>query len=115
MNIFNLDPTSMPKDAEYYFNILVINIAVRESLQDDKEEFYTDIWYIEHITDPRPYIVHVYAEEDDFFDEDENYMIELYANMAVEISPSLGISFYDMFDGDDEDGDIQLDDLWRLE
>lgn len=115
MNIFNLDPNSMPHDAEYYFNILVVNIAVRESLQMGNEDFYTDIWDISHITDPRPYIIHLYTEDDELFEDDERYMIMLYSNTAVEVSPTLGVSFYDMFDDDDDEGDIQLEDLWRLE
>ena len=115
MNIFNIPPSSMPTDASYYFNVLVVNIAVKESLQYGRNEFFSDIWDISHITDPRPFVVHLYAEDDNEFDDDENYIVELFANMAVEISQSLGISFYDMFDDEDDEGDIQLEDLWRLE
>lgn len=118
MNIFNLTPSSMPNDAEYYFNILVVNIAVRESLQFNQDEFFSDIWDISHITDPRPYVIHLYAEEDTILDEEyeenENYIIELFPNVAVEVSPTLGVSFYSMFDDEDDEGDIQFEDLWRL-
>lgn len=117
MNIFNLAPSSMPNDAEYYFNILVVNIAVRESLQMNSDEFILDIWDISHITSPRPYVIHIYTEDDEIFDEEqeeENYIIELVPNAAVEVSPSLGISFYSMFDDEDDESDIQFEDLWRL-
>lgn len=116
MNIFNIPPSSMPADASYYFNVLVVNIAVKESLQFGRDEIYSDIWDTSHITDPRPFVIHLYAEDDEEFNDDENYIVELITNMAVEISESLGVSFYSMFDDEDDDeGDIKPEDLWRLE
>ncbi len=114
----------MPNDAEYYFNILVVNIAIRESLQQGQEEVLSDIWDISCITEPRPYVVHLYTEDDSFFEEDENFIVEFYPNRAVEVSASLGVSFYDMLEEDEEDDEEEFDgdiveiddpnDLWRL-
>lgn len=110
MNFFDLDPNACPKDAYYHFNILVIVIY------GDPEEMmgYEDIWFTDHVTDPRPYAVHFVSiddETDEYLQEEYGetvqYAIEMYPHCVLEIDPELGVHWYDMYEEEGEDP-------WRL-
>ena len=79
---------ALPKDAQYYFNILIICVAVSpQYAQEIFQQNIIDMWDIQNINDGRPFAVH---------------------NQVLEVDPKLGISFYEMIDYD-------IDDPWRLD
>lgn len=67
MNFFDIKPSSLPKDSQYYFNILVIIIGVNQEtwklLTEDIEISVQDIWYTDRITDPEPTVYCIYQED----------------------------------------------------
>lgn len=115
MNFFDLEPMGCPRDAVYYFNILVVNIMFSPSAGFEYEEY----WDLQHILDPRPYVVHLYTEdEEEIFENGDIFEVEYFPHSVVETSQSLGVCFYDMLDEDyceDEDdwGEF-YEDFWRL-
>ena len=51
----------LPKDAQYYFNVLIVCIAVSpEYAQEIFDSNITDIWDIQNVTEGRPIAVHIY-------------------------------------------------------
>lgn len=108
MNFFDIKPEALPRDAQYYFNILVIVMSVNQEtwnlLTGDMEVQVEDIWYIDRITDPEPTIYCIYQEDD--MDEDTDLEIGMFPHKVVEVS-SRGITWYDMIDFD-------TDDPWNL-
>lgn len=101
MNFFSEEPAHLPWDGQYYFNVLVINIGTSNAIDADEDTFL-DIWYIEALTCPRPIVVHLYYD-----DELEEPTITYHPHSVVEISPTLGVSWYSM-------GDIESEDPWRI-
>lgn len=115
MCFFDENPLNMPFDAQYYFNVCVINIAVRRSLGGEFE----DIWDLSEITGPRPYVIHIFLDEEDTFEDDRKWDIEMMHHCIVEVSDSLGVSFYVSestdIDLDDGCGDFfDPNDFWRF-
>lgn len=114
MQFYDEHPMHLPNDGEYYFNILVICIAISEDYADEiLPEGVEDIWYCDHLTDPRPYAIHFYREDpDEMYDEEEDdcndYEISYYPHCVVELSPTLGVTWFEMLDFDTED-------LWRID
>lgn len=107
MNFFDTDPVSLPKDGQYYFNVLVMCIAINPA---DAEQYLgkdvNEIQYIENLTAARPYLLYCFI--DDELDKDTEFEIECYPHCVVEVSGQLGISWWDMLDFD-------TDDAWRIE
>lgn len=115
MGFYDYDPMSLPKDAQYYFNILIIQVQVP---LDKAEEVFgspdiTSYWNIEGVNEPRPYAVCFYTEEELFEEEDDEFYedieiasLYLYPHCVIEVDPNLGVSWYNMFDED-------YGDLWR--
>lgn len=111
MNFYDADPLSFPEHAQYYFNILTICINLSNEQMD--ELCSPDInmcWYIDHITDPQPYmIVAVRMNEDEQeeinedYGTDVTYEIEVYPHTVVETDPNLGVAWYFIEDGGLED------------
>lgn len=110
MSFFNIDPNELP-EANYFFNIFVINIAVRESA-NILNKGLLDYWSIEAILEPRPYVIHFYIDNN--IPEDYDWLIESYSHCVLEIHPTLGVSWYDMIDFDTYDPwDIDSSDLYE--
>lgn len=76
-------------------------------------------WNIEHINDPRPYVLGIIGVEEEELDEDEEtpeeewseleeMFVELHPHCVVEVHPELGVSWTEMYD---DEGEI---DLWRI-
>lgn len=115
MLFFDEHPLHLPKDAVYYFNILVICIAVSPEYTDEIfPEGVVDLWYCDHLTDPRPYAIHFYAVDDveEMYDEEaddyNDYEITFHPHCVVETDPKLGITWFHMIDFD-------TDDNWRID
>lgn len=107
MNFFDEDPMSLPCDAQYYFNVLVRTIAVHPSVAQEVLGGQTEeVIFTEDITSPRPTVTYCYI--DDELDEDTEFEIECFPHCVVEISESLGVSWWDMLDFD-------TDDPWRID
>lgn len=110
MSFFNINPMSLPKDAQYYFNILIIIIYVSRETMDicygkDKEL----IWFLDEITEPRPTAICICAldeEEQQQINEEYqtevSYSIEMYPHTVLEVDPNLGIGWYPMRSGFEE-------------
>lgn len=107
MLFYDISPNAFPAGAQYYFDVLVYNIAI---IADDFfENDLTDIWYLERVTDAQPIVFHFFKEEefneDDWDLEDEcedfddvDYGIQVLHHQVVEVHPDLGVSLYDMTD-----------------
>lgn len=107
MNFFDEDPMSLPRDGQYYFNILVRTIAVNPSLAKKIfPEKIDEICFIGDITQPRPCVTYTFI--DDELDDDIEFEIECHPHCVVEISQSLGVSWWDMLDFD-------TNEPWRIE
>lgn len=107
MNFFEEDPMSLPQDGQYYFNILVKTIAINpQQAEQYLGKGIDEIVYIDQITGPRPYIFYCYI--DDELDKDIEYEIEYIPHCVVEVSESLGVSWWEMLDFDTEDP-------WRID
>lgn len=103
---FDESEYDLPKDAQYYFNILVICVAVSPRYaQNIFDKDIIDIWDIQQITNPRPNVVHVFVDK--HIDEDIDFLIECFPHSVVEIDQQK-IGFYDMIDFD-------TNDPWRID
>lgn len=97
---------SLPKDAQYYFNVLIICIALAP---DYAEELFgnnsiVDLWDIQRVNDARPVAIHTYVSRN--LNKDFDYEIECFPHQVVEVTDN--VAFYDMIDYD-------TDDPWRLD
>lgn len=91
MNFYDLDPMSLPKDAEYYFGITILELLVPiGSIPAD------DYWDISHITDAQPYAIHAFPND--------RVGWTVYPNTVVEIRRN-EVSFY-ADDDEEEDYDF---------
>lgn len=111
MTFYDINPNTLPAGAQYYFDVLVYNIAISvdyaEELFDDD---ILDIWYLDKITDSQPTIVHFYVQdefgpEDLEFDDDDtdvDYAMQALNHQVVEVHPILGVNIYDMTDYETE-------------
>ena len=107
MNFFDEDPMSLPRDAQYYFNVLVRIIGIHPSLANEVlGKGIEEVCYIEDIAEPRPTITYCFTDES--LDEDTEFEIECFPHCVVEVSQSLGVSWWDMLDFD-------TDDPWRID
>lgn len=64
---FDIDPMALAPDATFYFNVCVINIAVRESLGGE----YDEVWDLTHVTSSRPLAYHIFKDKDKTFRKQE--------------------------------------------
>lgn len=111
MNFFDIKLESLPHDGQYYFNILVITIALnsdnwRDFVEETQMKDLTCVWYLDELTNPEPRAICVYLEdelnEDDEEEERVLFSMEFYPHKVVEIS-SQGVAWYDMLDFETED------------
>lgn len=115
---FDVDPRDLIPDASYYFDVCVINIAVRESLGGEFQE----IWDLSRILMPRPIVYHVFADDDRNFRKQERVDVEIVHHCVVEVDGS-EVSFFttdssEMCEDEDEDGNLmemdEPNDFWRF-
>lgn len=108
MNFFDIKPESLPQDGQYYFNILVITIALNSEnweafVEDSSIEDLTCVWYLDELTAPEPKAICVYLEDELDQDIEESdieqviFSMEIYPHKVIEIS-KYGIAWYDMID-----------------
>ena len=51
----------LPQDAQYYFNVLILCIAVSPQFaQEMFQNNIVDMWDIQKVTDARPIAIHIY-------------------------------------------------------
>lgn len=107
MNFFDIKPSSLPEGAQYFFNILVITIAVTPEIWEELigNLSIQHIWYAEDLTAPEPQAICLYQEEE--MEEDCDFEIAMYPHRVVELYNN-DIAWYDMIDFD-------TDDPWRLD
>lgn len=113
MNFFDLDPLGAPKDAQYYFDVCVIGVAVRRSLGGEFE----DIWDLRGILEPRPFVYHFFQDEEDSFEDGDKWDVMVYHHCVVEISDMLGVCFYETEASEEEFNDEEYqepNDYWRF-
>lgn len=72
----------------------------------------TSYWNIENINDPRPFVIGFIGltEEELYeeFQEQVDFMIEMHPHSIVEIDPDMGVSWFTMYDDEDDA------DPWKL-
>lgn len=119
MTFYDIPENGLPRENEYYFNVLVICIAVIPQLAKELlGENVDEIYYLDQITSTRPTVYHFYIEpelgiqydetEEEEYREEVVYEICLFPHSVVEISPQGEISFFEMLDFDTED-------FWRID
>lgn len=92
---FDLDPQSLPRDCEYYFNILVITVAVPVGSLPEAIWEASDI---SRLKDARPIYLYVYEDE-----ETTEEQIDAYPHCVVEVNTKTDeISWYEMIDFETE-------------
>lgn len=116
MNFFNINPNALPADAQYYFNIAVMLIYVpnSEAMEELCGVDLETYWDISALTEPRPSLMGIIKVDEEAYQElfadETEYYIEVHPHCVVEVSPTLGIGWYEMF-GEDE----TTYDPWRLD
>lgn len=114
MNFFSENPMSMPHDAQYFFDVTIINVAVRRS----KANSFESIWDTARVTNPRPVVFHIFAIDDSAFADDEKWKIDLVHHAVLEIRPTPEVSFFltdKAREENDEDGQFRdPNKFWRF-
>lgn len=66
-SFFDIDPRALPAGKnKYYFNVLVKLIPLRTGdLTHPTIKGIKNIWFLEHITDPRPWIAYFYIDDNE--------------------------------------------------
>ena len=93
MLFYDQDPKSLPDDGHYFFNILMITVGINPKYRNKylPENVY-DTWYIDKITEPRPYAVFIFV--DDSLDDTIEIDMKCTPHTVLEISKQLGISWF---------------------
>lgn len=120
MDFYSIPPEKLPEGAQFYHGIFVITIAIAEDIW---EEDFDSIWYMEQLTGPRPYAIHIYKEEREYinsygeddddivfipdeellddidFEDDEqeeecDWVIDHFDDCVIRINPDQSISWY---------------------
>lgn len=93
MPFYDWDPKALPCDAQYFFNILILVIGINPKYQHKYlPNNICEMQYIEKITEPRPYAVFIFINDD--LDEDTELDMQCIPHGVVEVSQQLGISWY---------------------
>lgn len=108
---FDLDPMTLPAgNPQYYFNVLVKCVALRPGdMELPLIPGINDLWYLEHITDPRPWIAHFYVDEDNAED-----VVKEYPHCVIEVQNNGEVCWYPMIDWETVDR-WDLEEDWRSE
>lgn len=78
------DPLGLPFDGQYYFFVTVFAVAIdNDDFMGEGIEQYV---YIDHLTDPRPWIIFFYRD----FEKD----FHVYLDCVVEVSESYGVGWW---------------------
>lgn len=108
MDFYSIPPEKLPEGAQFYHGIFVITIAIAEDIW---EEDFDSIWYMQQLTGPRPYAIHIYKEEREYinsyeelfddidFEDDEqeeecDWVIDHFDDCVIQIDPDQSISWY---------------------
>ncbi len=104
----------LPHDARYYFNICIIHISIRRSCGGEFE----DIWDLHGLTNSRPLVYHFYVDEDENFEDNRKWSIEICHHCVLEVSDTLGVGFFRTNSsneiGEFSDNLKDFDDFWRF-
>lgn len=113
MSFYDINPISLPKQATYYHNVLMICIGVTPELWPVQN--VTDIWYLDQITSARPtaYLFYLEPKLEQEEDEDGELMdfdISIINHCVVEICEN-SVCWYST---EDENDDFDLKDAWKI-
>lgn len=88
MNNFLLeDPNELPFDGKYFFNVDVYTLGrTKEEMRKLYGDEVTTYAITQYLTDPRPWMVYVY--------ENEENIREIFVNCVVEVSETYGVSWW---------------------
>lgn len=96
----------LPEKAQYYFNILIISIAISpQYAQEIFQNKAISLWDIQGVNDPRPIAIHIYTSY--HINKDFYYEVQCIPHQVLEVNEN-EISFYEMIDYDTSDP-------WRLD
>lgn len=132
MTFYDIPAEGLPEGHRYYFNVLMICIAISPQLASEifPVQGLEELYFVDQITDIRPVAYHIYIEpelgiwevleeenleEEQLQDEEGEELdseleceIQLFPHSVVEIAENGEISFFDMLDFDTRD-------LWRID
>ena len=120
MDFYSIPPERLPEGAQFYHGVSVITVAIAEDIW---EEDFDSIWYMEQLTGPRTYAIHIYKEEREYinsygeddddivfipdeelfddidFEDDEqeeecDWVIDQFDDCVIQIDPDQSISWY---------------------
>ena len=114
MSFYDIDPTTLPKDALYFHNVLLVLVATDPQLWEYED--CDQIWHLNQITSPQPTAYCFYPDSELQEQEDEDgevsdFEIILVNHAVVEVCGN-EVSWYEGVDDDEEDFDIR--ESWRL-
>lgn len=96
---FDLSPNSLPRDCEYYFNVLTIEVAVPIGTLSHKLNGLASLDDVSLIKDARPRYMYIYERDD----VEGEWEIECTPHTVVEINTKTNeVSWYDMLDFETE-------------
>lgn len=101
MYFYDLSNNQYPREAQYYFNVLLVDVSVCPELWKEKE---SSIWDITRVNEPRPVAFHIYVDND--MESDEEWAIDCYPHTVIEVANE--ISWYYMLDSSDSN------DVWEI-
>lgn len=115
MSFYDIDPSSLPNDSQFYHNVLVVLVG----FPPEKWQFEEDeIWYLDHITSARPYAICFYVDEEfdlDYEEEDnlgdiqeQDFYLQFDKHSVVEVCSDNSIQWYPK-----DEGSFDLEEAWQ--
>lgn len=113
MSFYDIDPNSLPKEAQYYHNVLIVLVGITPQKWDYEE--HKEIWSLEEITAPRPTVYCFYSEpellEQEHDEEEVDFEITIIGHCVVEVCGQ-EVSWYEGMEPPRDKFDAK--DLWRI-
>ena len=81
----DIDKTSLPANGQYYFNVLVGCISIKEGYKVEWYGDYPEVWDLSAINNPVSIALHFFP--------DTEFKKEYYSHCVVEVS-ELGVAWY---------------------
>lgn len=113
MSFYDIDPMTLPADAVYYHNVLMVCIGVAPSNWKLDVE---DTWYLDKLQDARPTACIFYIDEDLEEETDEDgepikFEITFINHCVVEVCSDNSVCWYST---QSDESDFDLRDAWRI-
>ena len=100
--LYENDSKLFPKGAQFFFNVLIALITVPSKATDILPSGIEEYWYIEAITQPKPY-AYVFMRDPSIIDPNVEFEWELIPHCVVQINPNQQVRWYELVDYETED------------